>query len=128
MVMPEYSEKTDVWAYGCTLVEMLTADVPLAHLKLMDVVEAVRNEGRTPLEAFMNPDGSPVSTVPGWMIETMRKCFAFDPKDRLNFSELVSHLESVGHTIREVREAEAEIQKRRERRADVRGMQIQQQY
>eukprot|EP01122_Echinamoeba_exundans_P012622 TRINITY_DN5326_c0_g1_i3.p1 TRINITY_DN5326_c0_g1~~TRINITY_DN5326_c0_g1_i3.p1 ORF type:complete len:1072 (+),score=143.65 TRINITY_DN5326_c0_g1_i3:133-3348(+) len=118
----KYSEKTDVWAYGCTLVEIITGEAPMAHLKLMDVVAAVRG-GRSALEQFTAGGASHPLAKP-WMVEVLKMCFAFDPKSRPSFAELVSHLESVGPTIQEIRDAEAEIQKRRDRRADVRSMRI----
>eukprot|EP01122_Echinamoeba_exundans_P000659 TRINITY_DN10584_c0_g1_i1.p1 TRINITY_DN10584_c0_g1~~TRINITY_DN10584_c0_g1_i1.p1 ORF type:complete len:131 (+),score=21.00 TRINITY_DN10584_c0_g1_i1:54-395(+) len=42
----KYSEKTDVWAYGCTLVELATGGVPFPSKSVMDVFMAVRDGER----------------------------------------------------------------------------------
>lgn len=111
----KYSEYSDVWSYGCTLVEIVTADVPLAHLSLLDAANAIREQRTTPLEAFERRD-CPMQP-PSWLTETMKKCFTFATRDRSSFADIVSFLEEVGPTIVEVRQAEEEIQNRRQKRA-----------
>jgi serine/threonine protein kinase len=95
----------------------------MAHLQLMDVFAAVR-AGRSAIEQFPTAGDPTYALAKPWILEVLKMCFAVDPKSRPSFAELVSHLESVGPTIQEIRDAEAEIQKRRDRRADVRSMRI----
>jgi serine/threonine protein kinase len=107
----KYSEKTDVWAYGATLVEIHTGAVPFADKDVIGVFQAVKDEGKSPLD-FVD-----ASKIPAWLRSTMEKCFTQDPKDRPTFSELVSYVESQADSITEIREAEAAIQRRRNMRA-----------
>lgn len=109
-----YSEKSDVWSYGCTLVELVTAQEPYPDMpNVMDVALAVRDKGATPLA---NLDSLATFPLPKWVTGTLDKCFAADPKGRASFAELVEFLEEQASTIAEIREAEAAIQKRRAKR------------
>lgn len=108
----KYSEKSDVWAYGTTLIEMTTGGgLPFPAMGLMEVALAVRDEGRTPAEVLKDTDG------PAWLLKMIRRCCSPKASDRPAFSEIVAELEAVGPTIQAIREAEAEIQKRRDKRA-----------
>eukprot|EP01122_Echinamoeba_exundans_P010173 TRINITY_DN3748_c0_g2_i2.p1 TRINITY_DN3748_c0_g2~~TRINITY_DN3748_c0_g2_i2.p1 ORF type:complete len:1820 (-),score=295.69 TRINITY_DN3748_c0_g2_i2:39-5498(-) len=106
----KYSEKTDVWAYGCTLIELATGELPFPSRSVMDVFMAVKDQGATPMDEVP-------ADLPAWLMKTMQKCFARNAKDRATFEELVSFIETQADTIDEIREAEAAIQRRRNKRA-----------
>jgi serine/threonine protein kinase len=106
----KYSEKTDVWAFGCTLVELLTGDVPFPRLSAIETAVAVRDEERNALECV------DIASTPPWMIATMKACFARDPKLRASFADLVKQLEEAATMIQEINDAEELIRKRRARR------------
>lgn len=107
----KYSEKTDVWAFGCTLIELITRAVPFAQLSVFEVAKAVRDENRNALETLEG------LKVPRWLLDTLSKCFSHESKDRATFAELVAFLEQQASTIDEIRDAEAAIQRRRNKRA-----------
>jgi serine/threonine protein kinase len=106
----KYSEKTDVWAYGCTLIELATGGLPFPSKSVMDVFMAVRDHGATPMDEVP-------STLPRWLKDTMQKCFLRNAKERASFAELASFIETQADSIDEIREAEAAIQRRRNKRA-----------
>eukprot|EP01122_Echinamoeba_exundans_P010175 TRINITY_DN3748_c0_g2_i4.p1 TRINITY_DN3748_c0_g2~~TRINITY_DN3748_c0_g2_i4.p1 ORF type:complete len:1840 (-),score=297.70 TRINITY_DN3748_c0_g2_i4:39-5558(-) len=105
----KYSEKTDVWAYGCTLIELATGELPFPSKSVMDVFMAVKDQA-TPMDEVP-------PNLPAWLMKTMQKCFARNAKDRATFEELVAFIETQADTIDEIREAEAAIQRRRNKRA-----------
>lgn len=110
----KYSEKTDVWAFGCTLVELVTGDIPFAEISsAIDVAIAVRDESRNALESIAKKKDV---TLPDWLKDTIAACFARDAKDRPAFAELVTRLEQTASSIKEINDAEELIRKRRERR------------
>eukprot|EP01122_Echinamoeba_exundans_P007246 TRINITY_DN2181_c0_g1_i1.p1 TRINITY_DN2181_c0_g1~~TRINITY_DN2181_c0_g1_i1.p1 ORF type:complete len:1776 (+),score=216.43 TRINITY_DN2181_c0_g1_i1:102-5429(+) len=106
----KYSEKTDVWAYGCTLIELATGKLPFPNRSVADVYVAVHDQDGTPMDDL--PSG-----LPSWLLKTMQKCFARNAKDRATFVELVAFMETQADSIQEIREAEAAIQRRRNKRA-----------
>eukprot|EP01122_Echinamoeba_exundans_P014642 TRINITY_DN6677_c0_g1_i1.p1 TRINITY_DN6677_c0_g1~~TRINITY_DN6677_c0_g1_i1.p1 ORF type:complete len:218 (+),score=38.18 TRINITY_DN6677_c0_g1_i1:182-835(+) len=106
----KYSEKTDVWAFGCTIVEMLTGDVPFPKLTAIETAVAVRDQERNAME---NVD---LALVPRWLATTLKACFARDPKSRPTFADLVKQLEDAASMIQEINDAEELIRKRRARR------------
>jgi predicted outer membrane repeat protein len=110
----KYSEKTDVWAYGCTLIELATGDVPMASKSVLEVAVAVRDHNATALDTLA-PEIR--SEIPDWLLQTMQKCFQRDAKDRPTFDELVGFIETKADSVAEIRDAEAAIQRRRNKRA-----------
>jgi serine/threonine protein kinase len=106
-----YSEKSDVWSYGATLIEIYTGEVPFARTPLMEVIRAVQKRGQSPLNDLDD------SQLPSWLLQTLQKCFMNDAKDRPTFAQLGAFLESQANTIEEIRAAEEAIQRRRNKRA-----------
>ena len=74
-----YSEKTDVWAYGVTLIEILTRKSPYANKGLSEITILVSTQQLNPSEQ-----------IPEWVTTELRqfmtlKLFAFDANQRATF-------------------------------------------
>ncbi|XP_062206611.1 mitogen-activated protein kinase kinase kinase 17-like [Phragmites australis] len=79
----EQGPAADVWALGCTVVEMATGRAPWSDMD--DVLAAVHRIGYT--------DAAP--EVPGWMSaeakDFLARCFARNPRDRCTAAQLLEH-------------------------------------
>jgi len=79
-----YSEKSDVWAFGALLVEMLTGEQPFGdQMDLIEVALAVRDQGKHPP---FPKDKIPVFT------QVLEKIFVSNSDDRPDFASIVSIL------------------------------------
>jgi hypothetical protein len=78
---PSFGTEVDVWSMGCLIVEMCTGKPPWAELNMQQIITAVVVRKRVPDV----PDSAPAA-------ETVRKCFAFGPKERPTASELADAL------------------------------------
>jgi serine/threonine protein kinase len=83
----QYSEKSDVWAYGCVLLELETRKQPWDGKQLVDVAVHVRDTKQHP----PTPD-----QAPEWMKKVMEQCWAPEAADRPTFAQLVIMLEETG--------------------------------
>lgn len=79
-----YSEATDVWAYGCVLLELVTRDEPFAGMPMVDVAVNVRDTKR---------HATIPSSAPEWIRDLMEQCWRPEPKDRPSFSQIGEFLE-----------------------------------
>ena len=80
----EYSEKTDVWSFGITVIEILTRQAPYPNKTRVEVLTSV-SKGELPIE--FNEE---------WSNEAIKqflkeKCFAFNPNQRFSFKVNLSH-------------------------------------
>ncbi|KAM0906778.1 hypothetical protein ACQ4PT_016579 [Festuca glaucescens] len=79
----EQGPAADVWALGCTVVEMATGRAPWSDVS--DLLAAVHRIGYT----------AAVPEVPGWLSPEAKgflaACFARDPRDRCTAAELLDH-------------------------------------
>ncbi|KAL6840499.1 hypothetical protein ACP4OV_030309 [Aristida adscensionis] len=79
----EQGPAADVWALGCTVLEMATGRAPWSDMD--DVLAAVHRIGFT----------DAVPEVPAWMSpeakDFLARCFARDPRDRWTAAELLEH-------------------------------------
>jgi serine/threonine protein kinase len=76
-----YTE-VDIWAMACLIVEMCTRAPPWAGLQMQQITVAVFYEREAPAV----PDHAPEAAL-------VRRCFAFDPKERPTAAELVAAFE-----------------------------------
>jgi Bruton agammaglobulinemia tyrosine kinase len=75
-----FSEKSDVWAFGCLMVEMFTqGKAPFEELDLFRVAVMVRDEGHAPPIPPLAPD---------WARQLMEGCFQRQPEQRPRFQEI----------------------------------------
>ena len=80
----EYSEKTDVWSFGITIIEILTRESPYPNKTRVEVITSV-SKGELPIE--FNEEWSNEATKQ-FLIE---KCFAFDANQRSSFKVNLNH-------------------------------------
>eukprot|EP01114_Cavostelium_apophysatum_P018139 TRINITY_DN5544_c0_g1_i4.p1 TRINITY_DN5544_c0_g1~~TRINITY_DN5544_c0_g1_i4.p1 ORF type:complete len:306 (+),score=67.20 TRINITY_DN5544_c0_g1_i4:223-1140(+) len=74
-----YSFKTDVYAFGVTLIEIFTRQVPFAELDLFQLATKVGNGTFVPSA----PPG-----VPPFFANIMNRCLASNPDDRPSFEQI----------------------------------------
>lgn len=81
-----YSEATDVWAYACTLYEIVAKEEPFRGVDLVDVAVKVRDTGAN----AGIPDGTP-----RWMENIMLACWQVNPAERPTFQTICDLLITV---------------------------------
>uniref|UniRef100_A0A0D9V4L3 Protein kinase domain-containing protein n=1 Tax=Leersia perrieri TaxID=77586 RepID=A0A0D9V4L3_9ORYZ len=79
----EQGPAADVWALGCTVIEMATGSAPWSDMA--DILSAVHRIGYT----------DAVPDVPGWLStdakDFLARCFARNPRERWTASQLLDH-------------------------------------
>jgi len=93
---PRHTIATDVWAFGMTIYELLSYDLPYAHIKHRDQVTLVISRGFLP----KFPNHCATSTGLNKVLENALwciciRCWNADPEVRPNISEIVGELEVV---------------------------------
>jgi len=81
----KYSIYSDVWAFGVTLIEIVTRDVPFPHMDGIQVAVAVVNKSLRPT----SPEGTPSAIVP-----IVNKCFGITPSSRPTFSQICEQMKA----------------------------------
>ncbi|EKX45294.1 hypothetical protein GUITHDRAFT_94792, partial [Guillardia theta CCMP2712] len=77
--------KTDVWSFGCTLLEMSTGRMPWETMKIGEIMRAVCEENKTP----------DVSSAPPAFHPVLMGCFMRNPVERPSFGQLADSLRGV---------------------------------
>jgi len=84
----KYSTKSDVWAFGITIIEILTKELP--YPTLSNIITASK---------IVNREISPVSMIPKYtsvgLTDLLKKCFQFNEESRPEFDVILSSLESI---------------------------------
>jgi serine/threonine protein kinase len=111
-----YSEKTDIWAYGCTFVEMLTGKLPYTYCfdsdSLADLALAIRDEGLNPLGDIKHLENENKIKPPTWLVSVLELCFEQNPADRPSFAELCALIQEKNPLLSVRFQNEAEDSKR----------------
>eukprot|EP01122_Echinamoeba_exundans_P010757 TRINITY_DN4092_c0_g1_i1.p1 TRINITY_DN4092_c0_g1~~TRINITY_DN4092_c0_g1_i1.p1 ORF type:complete len:1750 (-),score=239.11 TRINITY_DN4092_c0_g1_i1:2239-7488(-) len=102
-----YSEKSDVWAFGVTILEIVTAEDPYPGKDLLQIATGVRDGGLTPEDQIPKD-------CPDYLRELMEMCWAQQPSDRPTFSDIVAYLDNhvpagVSKKVREVIEHQSNV-------------------
>eukprot|EP00038_Savillea_parva_P005502 m.156674 g.156674 ORF g.156674 m.156674 type:complete len:522 (-) comp11725_c0_seq9:89-1654(-) len=80
-----FGVEVDIWAMGCLLIEMCTGIVPWQGLQMQQIMMAVAMKRKIP----PIPDHVPEP-------EMVRKCFAYNPKERPTATELARTFQPTG--------------------------------
>jgi len=82
----KYSEKSDVWSFGITCIEIITRDKPYPGLNSVQVVTNIISSGfRHPFPEEIDPE----------LQKLISKCWEADPTQRPKFKELILQLQSL---------------------------------
>jgi len=94
IISQEYSYKSDMWMFGCTLIELLTqGNDPFPDASNpMEVINAVATSGLRP---------SPPENCPPSLGALLSECFTADPKKRPSFPHVIKQLENIDKEIKE---------------------------
>ena len=93
------SAKTDVWAFGCIVLEMLTGEVPWAGMRPMEIMMNVAVKKKVP----SIPHGLPEA-----LLATLRGCFVHDQAGRFSSDDAILALEPLAPASRSVQTASGE--------------------
>jgi serine/threonine protein kinase len=90
-----YSEKSDVWSFGCTIIEIVTQEVPYQAFDgdLADLAVAIRDDGLNPLVDLVDWLEDNNVKLPRWLRDALEPCFEHDPEKRPSFSDLAQILQ-----------------------------------
>ena len=80
-----YSFESDVWAFACTILELLDLTVPFDNVRTSAIPALIR-EGKTPR---INPKWK--APIP----ELVEKCFSFQPKERPTAEEIYTEFKNL---------------------------------
>ena len=91
-----YSEKTDVWAFGITMIEIFTRKAVYQDHQMFEIVLMISNQQ-------MNPSYQ----LPEWLNAEVRqflanKCFAYDPNERATFKVKQISIEKTNKLIKNI--------------------------
>lgn len=89
---PRHDEKTDVWAYGMTMLELVTGELPFAHIQYdLKVLVAIAMQ-KLPREPSYR--GSPsCMTLGRYMWSVCKRCWIINPAGRPSMGVLLSEME-----------------------------------
>jgi len=82
----KYSSYSDIWAYGITMIEIITRDIPFPNLDAIQVAVSIVNGSLRPK--------APTS-CPGILVSLLDKCFSMNPTDRPTFEALCFLLDNI---------------------------------
>jgi len=86
-----HTEKSDMWAFGMTVLELLTRQIPYAHITNdVQVILAILG-GTLPNEPIIG-NSDPDAELKHYMWSSCRKCWALDPKERPSMRELLKDM------------------------------------
>jgi serine/threonine protein kinase len=91
----EYTPKSDVWAFACTMVVLLTGRLPWKAMLARGPVPAMYHIAlRTEGDCEPYPQ-SVLQTLPVWAEPLVINCFGFSPSLRWNMADVTTFLEGV---------------------------------
>eukprot|EP01122_Echinamoeba_exundans_P014794 TRINITY_DN6778_c0_g1_i1.p1 TRINITY_DN6778_c0_g1~~TRINITY_DN6778_c0_g1_i1.p1 ORF type:complete len:1331 (+),score=177.31 TRINITY_DN6778_c0_g1_i1:128-4120(+) len=82
----QFSEKSDVWSFGCTIIELITGEQPYGDADIFDVAVKLRDQ------PGYHPDIP--ETAPEWAKELLPTCWNEHPEMRPTFTEIIAMLNS----------------------------------
>lgn len=82
-----FSEKSDVWSFGITAIEILLGKAPYSNVPSHTLPDLLRNGLASPVIEI------PTTRTPGWLCALLTRCFSQNPASRPTFSEIVKLLD-----------------------------------
>jgi len=79
-----YSTKSDIWAFGVTIIEIATQKEPYPGMETVQAATKVTHGYRHPIPENLNP----------YIVTMINECFSTNPSDRPEFDKLFGRLES----------------------------------
>lgn len=89
-----YSEKSDVWSFGCCLIELITLEDPYCMFEgdILELAVAIRDEGLNPLGDLVEWIEEYNVRLPRWVRDVLEPCFEASAADRPTFAAIVEKL------------------------------------
>ncbi|KAH7709891.1 tyrosine-protein kinase SYK [Aphelenchoides avenae] len=94
MQLQQFSEKSDVWAFGVTVWEIFTRSEPFKHMKWHEVHDFLNDGKRLDIPSSCPPEVN----------DLLRLCWMHDPTERPTFLELKSVVSDIFIVYRECRD------------------------
>jgi len=94
---PTHNEKTDVWSFGMTILELLSGDVPYASIKNDLRVMFAIVQGQLPAKPQIMGSSLDAS-IRSYMWEICCRCWIKDPIERPSIAELLEGMERYRHS------------------------------
>lgn len=91
-----FSQASDVWAYGCVLIEMMTGKSPYcsqSFSNVLDLASRVRDKALSPIHDLDWLKKFYEVSAPSWLRELAESCFQQRPDKRPSFQQICSFLE-----------------------------------
>jgi len=83
--------KADVWAFGMTMLELLTSEVPYAHIRSEERVVAEIVNGKLPPKPIIKKS-DPDAKLKHFMRSVCRKCWTKNPKKRPSMRDVLDEM------------------------------------
>jgi serine/threonine protein kinase len=84
-----YTSKTDIYSFGVVMYEILERRIPWQESNIADVIIKVTNGQQLEISSKVNKN----------LINIMRKCYEFNPKNRITIIELIDELKKYINNI-----------------------------
>ncbi|KLO15486.1 kinase-like protein [Schizopora paradoxa] len=85
------TQKSDVWGFGMTVMELLTRDAPYAHFKTDGAVLRAISQGELPRKPDID-DSDPDAGLKHFMWLICLKCWRLNPEERPSMREILEEM------------------------------------
>lgn len=85
--------KVDVYSFGITAYEVLTRYIPFEWLLWREMIEKIKNHDLDLAKDFFKRFKDATKRYPELFISFMQRCWAYDPRQRPTFQEIIEKIE-----------------------------------